>query len=406
MPIGRSPETLDRDHWVQIALQVMEQHDLIKATRALLPDVLAAAQDIEANQVIPPHLMQALSDAGLFSAAVPRELGGPEVDPLVQFDALELLAGADASTAWVVLIISANPLLFGNSVLPHVWQAMYGDDIKVRTAGTLMPGGKAVKTDDGYRVTGRFRYGSGSEHCEYLLSGCMIFEGDQLCTDENGGPEIRWLIHKTSDCEIIKGSWDTTGLRGSSSQDYVLDDLFIHKDWSFRVGENINPMANTMYRFPTIAFCQLAAITLGMARASIDLLKEMAATKRRGPLLLRDDPALQLRVAEAEAGIGSARAYVKAVSRDLLDTLAAGKELSWDQRATFRLSCTHAVDSSTKAVDAMYKLAGGGAVYKPNQLDRNLRDIHTASTHIRFSDLTYIDAGRMLLGLEAGEALF
>jgi alkylation response protein AidB-like acyl-CoA dehydrogenase len=383
-----------------------QEHDLLQLTRALLPVVQEAAEDIESKQIIPPHLMQALSDAGLFSVAVPRELGGPEVDPLVQFDVLELLATADASTAWVVLIISANPLLFGNSLHSHVWQAMYGDNINVRTAGTLMPGGKAVKTDGGYRVTGRFRYGSGSEHCEYLLSGCMIFEGDTLCTDDKGGPAIRWLIHKTSDCEIINGSWDTTGLRGSSSQDYVLDDLFIPEDWSFVIGESVYPLANSIYRFPTIAFCQLAAVTLGMARSSIDIIKEIALTKRRGPLLLRDDPALQLRLAEAEAATGSARAYVKAVSRDIIDTLAAGKELSRDQRATFRLACTHAVDCSTKAVDAMYKLAGGSAVYKPNQLDRNLRDIHTAGTHLRFSDLTYIDAGRMLLGLEAGDTLF
>jgi alkylation response protein AidB-like acyl-CoA dehydrogenase len=269
-----------------------------------------------------------------------------------------------------------------------------------------MPGGKAVKADGGYRVSGRFRYGSGSEHCEYLLSGCMIFEGDELCTDDNGGPEIRWLIHKTRDCEIIKGSWDTTGLRGTSSQDYVLDDLFIPQDWSFVVGENINPLANSFYRFPTVAFCQLAAITLGIASTSIRLLKEAAATKRRGPMLLRDDPALQMRLAQAQAETGAARAYVKSVTRDVLDTLAADKVLSWDQRATFRLACTHALDSSTRAVDAMYKLAGGSAVYKPNQMDRNLRDIHTAGTHIRFSDMTYIDAGRMLLGLEAGEALF
>ncbi len=172
----------------------MEERELIKSTRALLPDVLAAAEDIEKTQIIPPHLMQALSDAGLFSAAVPGELGGPEIDPLIVFDALELLATADASTAWVVLIISANPLLFGNALQPQVWQAMYGSDINTRTAGTLMPGGKAVKTDGGYRVSGRFRYGSGSEHCEYLLSGCMIFEGDELCKDDNGGPEIRWLI--------------------------------------------------------------------------------------------------------------------------------------------------------------------------------------------------------------------
>jgi len=384
----------------------MSEHALLRATRALLPEITAAAEEIEANQVIPPHLIQALSDAGLFSVAVPKELGGPELDPMLQFDALELLATADASTAWVTLIISANPLLFGNAVQQHVWEAMFGDDINARTAGTLMPGGKAVKTDGGYRVSGRFRYGSGSEHCSHLLSGCMIYEGDQLCMTEDGEPEIRWMIHKTSDCQIIAGSWDSTGLRGSSSQDYVLDDVFIEQDWSFLVGDNINPMSNSMYSFPAIAFCQLAGITLGMARSSITLLKEIAQTKRRGPRLLRDDPALQLRLAEAEAATSSARCYVKSAARDVLDTLARGEELSWDQRATYRLSCTHAVDRATDAVDTIYKLAGGAAVYKPNQLDRNLRDIHTARTHMRVSDVTYIAAGRMLLGLEPGESLF
>jgi alkylation response protein AidB-like acyl-CoA dehydrogenase len=180
----------------------------------------------------------------------------------------------------------------------------------------------------------------------------------------------------------------------------------VPSDWSFVVGEVVHELSNPMYRFPPIAFCQLAAVTLGMAQASIDLVRDMAGTKRRGPILLRDDPALQLRLAEAEAMTGASRAYVKSVSRDVLDTLQAGQELNWDQRARFRLACTHAVDCSTRAVDMMYKLGGGGAVYKPNQLDRNLRDIHTAGTHIRFSDLTYINAGRMLLGLDPGEALF
>ncbi len=384
----------------------MNEQALLANTTALLPTILAAAESIENEQVIPPVLMQGLSDAGLFSVAVPSEFGGPEYDPLVVFDALEMIAGADASTAWVILIISANPFLFGNSLKASVWQEIYGKDINVRTAGTLMPGGKATRVEGGYRVSGRFRYGSGSEHCEYLLSGCMVFDGDTLCVDDKGEPEMRWVIHRTSDCTIVDGSWDSTGLRGSSSQDYVLEDLFIPQDWSFVVGETVNELSNPVYRFPTIPFCQLSAITLGIARSSINLVKEMSATKRRGPILMRDDPSLQLRVAEAEALTSAARAYVKDVVRDVLDTLHAGQALSFDQRATFRLACTYAVDCSTRAVDMMYKVAGGGAVYRPNQLDRNLRDIHTAGTHIRFGDLTYITAGRMLLGLDPEDALF
>lgn len=384
----------------------MKEHSLLANTKKLLPKILAAAEQIESTQIIPPDLMAELSAAGLFSTAVPSELGGPELDPLLVFDALEMIASADASTAWVILIISANPFLFGNSLKPEVWQEIYGTDINVRTAGTLMPGGKAIKVEGGYRVSGRFRYGSGSEHCEYLLSGVMIFDGDTLCVDDKGEPEMCWVIHKTSDCTIVKGSWDTTGLRGSSSQDYLLEDLFIPQDWSFVVGETVNKLSNPVYSFPTIAFCHLAAITVGIASSSIALVTEMAATKRRGPILMRDDPALQLRVAEAEALVGSSRAYVKEIVREVLDTLQAGEELSTDQRAKYRLACTNALDCSTRAVNMMYKVAGGGAVYKPNQLDRNLRDIHTAGTHIRFGDSTYISAGRMLLGLDPQEGLF
>jgi len=384
----------------------MAEHALLAATRDLIPLIHENAERIENEQRLPDELIDALDKAGLFSAAVPKEFGGPEIDPLVMFDALEMIGNADASTAWVVLIISANPYLFGNALEKQVWQAMYGDNVNQRTAGTLMPGGKALKVDGGYRITGRYRYGSGSEHCEYLLSGCFIFDGDEMCRHENGEPEIRWMIHKTNDCQIIMDSWDSTGLRGSSSHDYTTEDLFVPEDWSFVVGETVHKLANPVYSFSTIPFFQLSAITLGMARAAIDLVKEMAVTKRRGPMLVSEDPAVQMRVAEAEALVGAGRAYVKEVVSDVLNTLNSGNELSWDQRATFRLACTYTLDSATSAINMMYKVGGGSAVYKPNQLDRILRDIHTAGTHIRFNDLSYICAGKMLMGIDPEDPLF
>lgn len=383
-----------------------EEHPLISATRALLPAIDEAAEEIEKNQRVPDELIKKISDAGLFSTGVPREFGGPEVDPLVVFDALELIGQVDASTAWVILIISANNYLFGNTLHEHVWQAMYGENVNTRTAGSLLPVGKAVKTEGGYRVSGRLKYGSGSEHCEYLLSGCMVFEGDSLCKKENGEAETIWVIHKTSDCEIHLDSWDSTGLRGSSSHDYSLDDVFVPADWTFVLGETVHELANPLYGFPGIVFCQLSGITLGMARTCLNILKDMAVTKRRGPVLMAEDPSIQLRVAEAEAKIGAARAWIKQVVSDLLETLKSGDELSWDQRAKYRLACTYALDCATEVVDMMYKNAGGGGVYKPNKLDRNLRDIHTAATHLRFNDLTYIKAGKMMLGQDPEDPLF
>jgi indole-3-acetate monooxygenase len=384
----------------------MTEHPLVSAARSLRPDINAAADEIDINRKIPAELMAQLNDAGLFSLAVPKEFGGPEIDQLVVFDALEQIAMEDASTAWVVLIISANPYFFGNCLHEHVWQEMYGKDINTRTAGAIAPGARAVKTSGGYRVSGQLRYGSGSEHCEYLLSGCMVYEGDSLCVLENGEPELVWVIHKTSDCEILTDSWDATGLRGSSSHDYLLDDLFVPEDWSFVLGKDVCKLDNPVYGFTGIAFCQLGAITLGLAQASIRIAKDLAIKKRRGPILMNADPSVQLRVAEAEALCGSARAYIKEITASVLETLGSGDQLSWDQRAKYRLACTYAVDCSSKAINMMFKTAGGSAVYKPNQLDRILRDIHTASTHIQFGDLTYIQAGRMLLGVDPQHPLF
>ena len=384
----------------------MNEHPLLSATQSLLPEIADGAQDYELQQRIPDQLIEKLSEAGLFSVAVPREFGGPEHDPLLMFDALESLATADASTAWVVLIISANPYLFANALHEHVWQEIYGNDINTRTAGTLMPGGKARKVKGGYQVSGRFRYGSGSEHCEYLLSGCMVYEGDRLCTRDNGEPETRWVIHKTRDCEIVMDSWDSTGLRASSSHDYVIEDLFVPEDWSFVFGDTVHRLGNPVFTFPTLPFCQLSAIALGLARRSIDILRELAETKRRGPMRLCDDPSVQLRVAEADAMTSASRVYIKDVVSDLLASLHKGDPPSWEQRARFRLACTYSLDCAVKVIDMMYKNAGGSSVYKPNQLDRIFRDIHTAATHIRFSDLTYIQAGRMLLGLDPNDPLF
>lgn len=384
----------------------MTEHPLVSAARSLRPEINASAELIENNRKIPAELMTQLNDAGLFSLAVPKEFGGPEIDPLIVFDALEQIAMEDASTAWVVLIISANPYFFGNCLHEHVWQEMFGKDINTRTAGAVAPGAKAIKVPGGYRVSGRLRYGSGSEHCEYLLSGCMVYEGDSLCKIENGEPEILWVIHKTSDCEILTDSWDSTGLRGSSSHDYLLEDLFVPEDWSFVMGKDVYKLANPVYSFTGVAFFQLAAITLGLAQTSIRIVRELAISKRRGPILMSEDPSVQLRVAEAEAMCGSARAYVREITAEVLDTLQSGDELSWDQRAKYRLACTNGLDCSSRAIDMMFKTAGGSAVYKPSQLDRILRDIHTASTHIQFGDLTYIQAGRMLLGVDPQHPLF
>ncbi len=382
-----------------------QTHKLIAAALELAPTIRDSADQIETDGKLPKVLVEQLSHAGFFRMFVPQEYGGDEVDPGIVYDALEQLAMADASTAWVVMVIGCNPLLFGNSLLPDVWAEVYGDNPDMRSAGAIAPSGRAVQVDGGYRVSGHWKYGSGSEHSEYLISGCIVFDGEQPKMIEQG-PEIRFVLHRAADCKILTDTWDTTGLRGSGSHDYVIDDLFVPEAWAYSFGSNVHKLSNPMYRFPTVAFFCLPAITLGLARVAIETVSAMAMTKRRGPLLMSEDASVQIRIAEATALQASARGYIKAELSQVMATLNSGEALSVDQRATFRLAVSYGVDAAVRVVDMMYKLGGGNAVYKGNILERIFRDVHTAHTHIQVNDLTYIKAGRMLLGLDPQDPIF
>jgi alkylation response protein AidB-like acyl-CoA dehydrogenase len=383
----------------------MDTHPLIAAARDLAPMVRAAADEIERTRKVPDEIVEKLSDAGFFRVAVPKEYGGDETDLLVVFDALEELARADASTAWITLIIFANPWLFGNAMQESFWRETFAKNPDLRSAGHIGPNGQAREVAGGYQVSGHWKYGSGCEHSEYLLSGCMVFDGDRPRMSD-GQPEMVWIVHRTEDCEILTDSWNTLGLCGSGSHDYVIEDLFVPAEWTLRMGDTVHKLGNPVYTFPGIAFSQMAAITCGMARAAIDIVREEAQLKRRGPVVMAEDSSVQAQVARAEALCGASRAYMKEMLGDVLDTLGCAETLSMEQRARFRLAATNAVDCSVEAVDMMAKVSGGGSVYKGNRLERILRDAHTAVTHLQFNDLTYIKAGRLLLDRDPQDPLF
>ena len=381
-------------------------HPLVAAALDLAGPIAASAETVERERRVSDSMIEQLSDAGFFRSLVPKEYGGDEVDPLIVHDVLGILAAADSSTAWVAMIILANPIFLGNAISQTVWSETYGRNPDLRTAGTIAPGGKAVEVDGGYRISGRWGYGSGSEHSAYLISGCIIHDGDSARIGPDGNPVMRWILHSTEDCTILKDSWDTTGLCGSGSFDYSVEELYVPEEWTFILGDTVHRLGNPIYGFRGLVFCLLSGLVLGMADTAIRLVREMAMTKRRGADLMREDPSVQIRIAEAEVLQGGARAFVRESSQDLLDGLHSDAGPTPEQRARYRLATSNSVDSATRIIDMMYKVAGGASIRRGVPLERLLRDIHTAHTHIQVNDLTYIKSARLLLGLDPEDILF
>lgn len=372
--------------------------DLVEAARALAPAIRAAAPSIERERRLPDAIVKAMKQAGVFRMTMPRSLGGPEADPITQLEVVEALSEADGSVGWIAMIGSD-----GGFYCAHLDEAvareLYQDPDAV-TASVLVPRGRARRVAGGYRVSGRWAFGSASLHAEWFVGGCVVFDGDAPVAGPDGRPQTRMTYFPASQCEIFD-TWRTTGLAGSGSHDWGVEDVFVPEERSFDLFARPRDPA-PLYAFPWFVLANSPGVPLGIARAAIDALGELAARKVLPPkgALLREDVFVQSAIARAEASLGSARAYLFEALGELWTAVAAGGEPSLRQRALFRLATIHAYRASRDAVGLMYEAGGGAALYATSPLDRQWRDVATVAQHALVNARGYGEVGRALLGLD------
>jgi len=276
-------------------------------------------------------------------------------------------------------------------------------------AGTLNPSGKAVAVDGGYRVTGRWAYGSGITHSNWTIGSCIVHDGDRPRRDANGTPEVQLMIFPTSAVEIID-TWHVGGLRGTGSHDYRVADLHVSHDYALPGFTPAPTVTGTLYALPmiTVLGVAIAAVPLGIARAAIDALIELAQAKTPmgSAALLRDRPAVQADVGRAESLLRSARAFLFEALQELWDEVEGGAPASIGKRALVRLANARVATASAQVVCLMHKAGGGSSIYESNRLERCFRDVHAATQHIAVASGNYEIGGRVLLGLNPGTPRF
>lgn len=372
--------------------------DILAAARALGPMIRGEAEAIEAAGRLTPKVVDGLKQAGVFRMTMPRALGGPEVDPITQLEIVEEVARADGSAGWIVMIGSDGGFYASHLERP-VAERIYADRDAI-TASVLVPRGRALRVEGGYRVTGQWPFGSSSLHADWFVGGCIVCDTEGPITGPNGHPQVRMTFFSRADVEILD-TWHTTGLAGSGSHDWRVADVFVPDELTFSFFEPPKDPA-PLYAFPWFIVANAPGASLGIARASIELFCELAATKtiQPGGHALRDELLVQRAVAMAEATLGSAKSYLVDKTGELWDTVRAGDPPTLAERAAFRLAGIHAFRASKAAVAGMYEAAGGTALYRKSPLDRLWRDISTISQHAFANEKGYGEVGRAMLGLD------
>lgn len=367
---------------------------MIDAVPALVPRILAAADEIEAGRRVPLELVHALADAGVFRLCVPRALGGLEAHPSELVDAVAAIAAADGSTGWCAAIAATTGVVAAYLAEP-VAREIYGADPRVVTGGVYAPRGTAVPAAGGFRVSGRWPFASGSEHCRWLMGGCLVRDG--------GPPRARMMLFPAAEARILD-TWHVAGLRGTGSHDMTVDDLFVPAERSVSLTEDRPRAPGPLYAFPVFGLLAIgiAAVALGIGRAAIDELVRLAGEKtpQGSRRTLAERAVVQAQVAEAEALVRAGHAFL----RDAIDrawTTAVGRgAIEPAERAALRLAATHATTSAARAVDLAYTAGGGTSVYAASPLQRHFRDVHVATQHMMVAGPTLELVGRVLLGVD------
>jgi alkylation response protein AidB-like acyl-CoA dehydrogenase len=379
--------------------------DAVTAAKNLVPLILAAREEGERIRHVPPEIANALAKAGLLQMYLPRSMGGSELAPLTVFRAIEELSRADGSIGCCAMIASTISF-FMAWLSADVGRGFCGEPADLRGAGSIRPLGRAQEVAGGYRVQGRWNFASGIDHANRLYCPCTIMDGDRPRLTAEGLPRVRamWL---PPDQATVLDTWSTVGMRGTGSQDFVVDDVFVPSLHTCFLGDpplQVGPLYNPRL-FLATAFIAPVANALGIARGAIDTFTEMAGreSSTASATVLRDRPFVQAQLAQAEAILNAARAFVVDAVGTLWEANCSGDPDLSLAIAQARLAIVHGMHESVRCVDLVFHAAGTNAIYSRNPLERYFRDIHVAVQHNTAFPAQYESAGKVLMGLRPAD---
>lgn len=380
---------------MNVAERVRPETTREEALTALLAAARARHAEFAEAQQVSADVVELMRAAGVYRALVARRFGGDEMSPAEFLRMIERISEADGSTGWVAsfgfsaVYLSALPL--------PTLEAMYADGPDVIFAGGIFPPQKAVPVEGGLEVSGRWSWGSGSTGADVIGVGIKVEGGGST----GGLPRIAVM---PADKVSIAPNWDVIGLKGTGSHDMVVDKVVVPEAWTFVRG-GASSLDTPLYRYPTLALSAqvLAVVGLGVARAALDFVTELAGgrTSITGQPTMADRPFVQIDVAKAEAELRSARAFFYEITEQAFERLQAGDDLDVKTRALLRLASTHAARAGADVTQAVYRMSGTTGITATHPIGRFMQDASIVPQHAFLADGTWQNAGAVLLGLES-----
>lgn len=379
---------------------------LAAAARDLSAFFSAQAPHNEAKGALTEETLGALRAGGFFGMWIPRCFGGTEAGPLDALEVIEALCYADASTGWVLM---ASQVAMGSAAAylpPAGAEALFATAWPI-IAGQGAANGRAEVENGGYRLTGRWFFGSGLLHADYVHTGGVVHEnGRPRLLPGTSTPDVRIFIVPVQQVELL-GNWDVLGLRATGSIDYAINDVFVAEEFTHPQSANVPNQGGALYRLGISgigAICH-TGFALGVGRRFLDELAAVARAESGRPQLLPQPgggESFQEQFALAEAKLRSARALACETWSGIEAGLHSGAGVSVRQGTLLRLSLNYATTAIAEACNFAYRYAGSLAL-RDGTMQRLFRDMHSGTQHITTGPNILRECGKELVGMGAGK---
>ncbi len=376
---------------------------LVSDARALAPLIREHAPEAELNRRISPKVIAALREAGFFRMLLPRSLGGLEVDPVTCSRVVEEIAAADSAAAWTLQ--AGNTGAWWSARLPKEGvEEIYGGDPDSLQAAAFHPPQRAVEAPGGFRITGRGPLASTIHDAEWLFLSAIVMDGDQPRMVQ-GVPVMIALVIRAREARIVD-TWRSLGMRGTDSQDVVMDDVFVPTARTFPLVPTFEPnpyYSGALYRFPGMAtvIVAVAPVSLAVARGAVDEFRELAQRKSAFGFTvpLRERMPVQAALAKAEGMLRAARLLYYDTLGGVWKKVVAGEVATLEEKADLALAGAHAASTAATVVGMMHQLAGSTGIYERSPLERHFRDANTLRHHGFMSENRFEVVGQVYLGV-------
>ncbi len=376
----------------------VQARDMLARVVALQPGFRARAEQARAERRVPVENIRELQEAGFFLALQPIEFGGYELDPQDFFRMQSAIAEACMSTAWAGGIVAVHAFqlaLMDRRAQEDVW----GDDVHTRVSSSYAPLGRVEVVEGGFRLSGRWGWSSGCDHCNWVLLGAIV-----------PGEGYRTFLLPRADYRV-EDTWHSMGLQGTGSNDIVVEDAFVpdyrtHKQMDGFTGDNpgITDDSAALYRLPWAqTFIRVVSTpAIGAARDGLRLYRELVLGKASGdPTKLAGDASVAERLAAADNSLDEMEAVLYRNFDEMMDLARAGEAISLEKRARYRYQASLVIEKCMAVIDSLFSSAGGGSVFAGSDIQQRFLDIHTARAHVANNPTAFSrNLGGLLLGAD------